>query len=221
VAISSRTQADLDETASQIETSLSYVCDATNEAEVEDMVGNIVSTWGGIDILINNVGGGQSSKGPLYSLSASDLSRLLDLNVVSMHITTSAVLNQCMLQQGKGKILNISSKAGKIGIPGMSHYVASKFAVEGLTATLAAELQDKGIQVNSISPGAVHTKSFPKPADQQGVRTAESVYDGLFCILESDKSGCYLHVNELDQARAAGLDDAVALKPINEPTFSC
>ena len=56
-----------------------------------------------------------------------------------------------MVRQGRGVIINISSKAGKVGLAGMGPYVASKFAVEGLTATLAAEGRPLGIRVNSIS----------------------------------------------------------------------
>ena len=102
----------------------------------------------------------------------------------------------------------------------MSHYVTSKFALEGLTASLAAELQDKNIQVNSISPGMVNTKSFPKPDGKMGVRSPEAVKDGLMAFLLNEEiTGHYLHVDELDQARAKGLEDRAAMKPINERVF--
>jgi hypothetical protein len=60
-------------------------------------------------------------------------------------LVSSAVLRHAMLKQGKGQIINVSSRAGKVGLPHMGPYVASKFALEGLTATMAAELDGVGI----------------------------------------------------------------------------
>ena len=255
VAITSRTLSELEETASHArsgsdsESSMMsiHVADVTNVSEVEDTVKSIVEKWGGIDILINNAGGSQKAKGPLETLPSDDLRSILDLNVVGVHAVTSAVLRHAMLPAGSGKIVNISSRAGKVGLPNYSHYCASKFALEGMTAALAEEVKDKGIEVNTvsqemflpclytkqfakiltwhincpqISPGMVNTKSFPKPDGKSGVRTAESVEDGLFALLEGGVTGHYIHVDELDEARAKGLEDRVALKPIRERLFS-
>ena len=194
--------------------------DVTDEAAVEDAITSIAEEMGGIDVLINNAGGA-CTKGPLHEQSAKDFRELLDLNVVSIMLVSSAVLRRAMLKQGSGHIINISSRAGKLGLASMGPYVASKFAVEGLTATMAAELRGS-VRVNSISPGMVDTRSFPKAPGRPGVRTAESIRDGLFfLLLESDEcTGQYLHVDEFDTAVAAGAPSA-ALKPIDEPTFEC
>ena len=189
--------------------------------EVEETVNTIIKQWGGIDILINNAGTSQSPrKATLEALSADDLRSLLDLNVVGVHIVTSAVLRQSMLPAKDGKIINISSRAGKVGYPLMSHYCASKFALEGLTAALAEEVRDMGIQVNSYSPGLVNTKSFPKPDGRKGVRSSDSIDEGLFVLLEGGVTGHYMHADELDEVREKKLDDSVALKPISEAIFS-
>lgn len=218
VAIASRTEEELHQTQLQMENEASlHVTDVTNQKEVQQMVDSIVSKWGGIDILINNAGASQRTKQHFDALDSDDLMALLNLNVVAVHRVSSAVVKQ--MKDGS-KIVNISSRAAKIGIPNMSFYVASKFALEGLTATMAAELKDRNIQVNSISPGMVNTQSFPKPDGKPGVRTAESIHDGLFAVLDGGVTGHYLHVDELDGAREGGLEDAAALKPINEPTFS-
>jgi len=196
-----------------------HVADVTNVSEVEDAIAAITKKWGGIDILINNAGTSQKPKGTLETLSADDLRSLLDLNVVGVHIVTSAVLRQSMLPAKNGKIINIGSRAGKVGYSTNSHYCASKFALEGLTVALAEELRDKGIEVNSFAPGLVNTRSFPKPEGRKGVRSAESIEDGFFTVLEGGFTGHYLHADELDEAREKGLEDSTALKPIRETIF--
>jgi NAD(P)-dependent dehydrogenase (short-subunit alcohol dehydrogenase family) len=242
VAITSRTSQELQETASQMiitakrsddetcRSTLQLVADVTNQKDVDTMIDAIVEQWGGLDILINNAGGAQAKKGLVDTISGDDLARLLDLNVVGLHRVTSTVLQKAMLSPSSSdstnntdgtsfSIVNISSRAGKIGIATMSHYVASKFAVEGMTATWAKELAPRNIRVNSLSPGMVNTQSFPKPDGKPGVRTAESVEDGLLTLLKSNLSGRYLHVDELDEARAAGLADEAAMKVIDESSF--
>jgi 3-oxoacyl-[acyl-carrier protein] reductase len=221
VALTARTTLELEETARLLPKGQSLVltADVTSDEQVESLVQAVVQAWGGIDILVNNAGGAQASKGLLHELPAVNLTRLLDLNVVSVHRVTAAVLKHAMLAQQSGKIINISSRAGKQGLPQMSSYVASKFALEGLTATLAAELKDQGITVNSISPGMVDTRSFPKAPEKRGVRTPESIANGLWTVLESPSSGHYLHVDELDSAVAQGFSPSTALKPINELGF--
>ena len=220
VAIVSRTRSELEETASLATVAVDeckdatppipmalYVADVTNTSQVEETVKSICQQWNGIDILINNAGCSQKSKGPLETLSSSDLSAVLNLNVVAVHSVTSSVLRHAMLPAKHGKIVNISSRAGKVGLPNYSHYCASKFALEGLTASLAEEVRDLGIQCNTLSPGMVNTKSFPKPEGKQGVRSAESVEDALFALLEGGVSvtGCYVHADELDEFTSADL----------------
>jgi len=234
VAITSRSRAELEQTAAVCSTSndnrsnnsspgrkmlILPDCDVTKEDQVEAMVQEIVRQWGGLDILINNAGGAQPTKGPVVSLKSDDLRTLLDLNVVAVHTVTSTVLRLC--PSPLKHIVSISSRAAKKGLPEMSFYVTSKFALEGYTATLAEELRDQGTLVNSISPGMVHTVSFPKAPGRKGVRSPESIRDGLLLLLQQKNiTGHYLHVAELDEARAKGLPDTAALKPINEPTFS-
>jgi fengycin family lipopeptide synthetase B len=217
VAIASRTKHELEETASRMNgVSLHHVADVNDSEQVQTMVDSIVDQWGGIDILINNAGVAQNVRGPFDTLDSEDLLRLLTVNVVAVHRVTSTVVSH--MKPGS-KIVNISSRAGKLARPSISFYVASKFALEGLTAAMAVELRERQIQVNSISPGMVNTTSFPKPDGQPGVRTAESIQDGLFAILDSGVTGHYLHVDELDMVRTKGLADDLALKRIDEPNF--
>eukprot|EP00802_Teleaulax_amphioxeia_P019461 Tamp_19696.p1 GENE.Tamp_19696~~Tamp_19696.p1 ORF type:complete len:222 (+),score=36.08 Tamp_19696:346-1011(+) len=218
-----RTKAELDAVAVEAKEKFDknmvvVTADVTSEADVKAAVIAASQALGGdIEILVNNAGGG-SAKAPVHEQDVASFRQLLDLNVVSCLIVSSAVLNTCMLPAKRGHIINISSRAGKTGIPSASTYCASKFAVEGLTATMAMELKSQGILVNSISPGMVDTKSFPKAPGRPGVRSAESVKDGFLALLESGQSGQYLHVDEYDAAVAQG-DPMKAFKDINEPAF--
>jgi NAD(P)-dependent dehydrogenase (short-subunit alcohol dehydrogenase family) len=108
----------------------------------------------------------------------------------------------------------------------MLPYCASKFALEGLTATLAAELRPAGIRVNSISPGMVDTRTFPKPPGRPGVRPADGVRAALLSLCRPAPAagggfltGRYVHADELDEALAAGAPAEAAAKPIDEPRF--
>ena len=230
VAICSRNKMELEETiATWCPDSIDggammnmYVVDVTKEDVVGAMVQSIVKKWGGIDVLINNAGRNQSVKGNAYKLKSQDLRDVLNLNIVAVHIVTSAVLNHSMLKKeaNGGKIINISSRAGKMGKSGSSFYSASKFALEGYSATLSEELKNENIQVNTISPGMVDTSSFPKPSGKKGVRTPESIRDCLLLLLETKATGMYVHADELDEVRSKNVKDSFALKPINEAKFS-
>eukprot|EP00622_Pseudochattonella_farcimen_P001718 FR736485.1.p3 GENE.FR736485.1~~FR736485.1.p3 ORF type:complete len:108 (+),score=13.78 FR736485.1:1-324(+) len=106
----------------------------------------------------------------------------------------------------------------------MGTYVASKFAVEGLTATQAAELKEFNVRVNSISPGMVDTKSFPKAPNKKGVRPPDGAALGIDLLLfgggSEGVSGHYVRVDELDAVVAAGKEPESALKRIDEPDFA-
>ena len=122
MAIAARTWAELEETASlavdfggSSESLMSlHVADVTNVSQVEETVDTIVKKWGGIDILINNAGSSQRTKGRLEELSADDLRSLLDLNVVGVHAVTSAVLRHGMLSSG-GRIVNKAPALARLG----------------------------------------------------------------------------------------------------------
>ena len=232
VAICSRTPDELQETLNHMKNFSKegqfkmYTIDMRKDEQVEQMVSDVVKDFGSIDVLINNAGRNQSEKKKGYELSTSDLRDLLDLNLVSVHSITSQVLNQSMLLKDEdsncrgGTIINISSKAGKIGIPNMAFYCASKFGLEGYSASLAHELKDCNVKVNTISPGMIDTVSFPKAPGRKGVRSAESVKDGLMLLLKTEKTGYYVHVDELDNVVEKGLNPESALKPIDETPFS-
>ena len=131
----------------------SYECDASDEFEVSDLFNKIKKKTNKIDALINNVGIAGPT-GTLEKLSSDDWEKTLKINVVSHFYFTKLAIP--MLKKNKGgSIINISSGAGIMGFPLRSPYAASKWAVIGVTKTLAMELGKFKIRVNAICPGTI------------------------------------------------------------------
>ena len=131
----------------------SYECDASDEDEVSNFFNQINKKTKKIDALINNVGVAGPT-GTIDKLSSDDWERTLKINVISHFYFTKLAIP--MLKKSKsGSIINISSGAGIMGFPLRSPYAASKWAVVGVTKTLAMELGKFKIRVNAICPGTI------------------------------------------------------------------
>ena len=120
----------------------------------EAAVSGVQAQFGRLDILVNNAGAGAFSAIEREDPEAHR--RLIELNQVSVWVGTRTVA-PVMAAQGGGSIVNISSIDGLVGITHMATYVATKFAVTGMTRALAIELGDRGIRVNSVHPGITGT----------------------------------------------------------------
>ena len=130
-----------------------YVCDASDEDEVSSFFNQINKKTKKIDALINNVGVAGPT-GTIEKLSSDDWEKTLKINVISHFYFTKLAIP--MLKKNKGgSIINISSGAGIMGFPLRSPYAASKWAVIGVTKTLAMELGKFKIRVNAICPGTI------------------------------------------------------------------
>ena len=129
---------------------------------VREAFGKVIDKFGRVDILVNNAGVSEST--PLTAYTEETYDKVMDLNVKGVFNTTRAVIDH-MLRQGSGVILNTSSMVSISGQPSGFAYPASKFAVNGMTISLARELGPKGIRVNAVAPGITETdmmKAVPK-----------------------------------------------------------
>ena len=130
-----------------------YECDASDEDEVSNFFNEVNKKTKKIDALINNVGIAGPT-GTIEKLSSDDWEQTLKINVISHFYFTKLAIP--MLKKNKGgSIMNISSGAGIMGFPLRSPYAASKWAVIGVTKTLAMELGKFKIRVNAICPGTI------------------------------------------------------------------
>ncbi len=128
--------------------------DVTDENSVKNAIQSITSEAGRIDVFVNNAGYGLT--GPFEEISIDEIKSQYETNVYGVVRVTQAVL-PTMRKQRSGRIINISSGAGRFGYPGGSAYVSSKFALEGLSESMAYELEQFGIKVVLVEPGFIST----------------------------------------------------------------
>lgn len=170
-----------------------FKCDVSDEKKVYAMVEEAEKVFGKIDILINNAA--------LWRCWASftdtptdEWRKFIDVNIMGVVYCTKAVLPK-MIENGYGKIINISSVAGVYGNANMVHYSATKGALIAMTKALAKEVADKGILVNCVSPGSVspsdnHDMNYFEKSELSFMgRTGTDMENAnLICFLASDEA---------------------------------
>jgi len=129
-------------------------CAVSEAADVEKFMAQVLTSWGGLDIVVNNAG--TTRDGLLVRMSEDDWDAVLDANLKGTFLTTRAALKP-MMKQRAGKIVNISSVMGLIANPGQANYSASKAGLIGLTRTAAKEVASRNIQINAVAPGFIQT----------------------------------------------------------------
>ena len=122
--------------------------------EVAQAFASVKERFGSLDILANNAG--MSSRTSLYEYTVEEFSRIMDVNVKAVFVCSQAAA-RIMKEQGGGAIISTSSMVGEYGQPSGCGYPASKFAVNGLTRSLARELAKDQIRVNAVAPGVTRT----------------------------------------------------------------
>lgn len=129
-------------------------CDVSVAAHVENIVAQVLTSWGRLDIVVNNAGATRDAL--VLRMSEEDWDRVLDINLKGTFLVTRAALKP-MVKQRYGKIVNITSVIGLIANPGQANYSASKAGIIGFTRTIAKEVASRNIQANAVAPGFVQT----------------------------------------------------------------
>ena len=165
VVIANRTKEEADKVVAELSAKGWHLraerTDVSLEADVKNMVGETINTFGSIDILVNNAGIFPSI--PVHQMSLADFEKVLSINLKGVFLCTKYV-SEKMIEQGKGgKIINITSiDALHPSSIGLAHYDASKHGVWGFTKNVALELAPYKIWVNAIAPGGILTEGVKK-----------------------------------------------------------
>jgi short-subunit dehydrogenase len=169
-------QADVEEFGVEV---MTVPCDITDQQAVNEMIAAVNNRFGSVDVLVNNAGIIQV--GPLEVMTREDFERAMQSHFWGPLNTIMAVLPS-MRQKKSGRIVNISSVGGKVSVPHLVPYSASKFALVGLSKGLRAELMKDGISVTTVCPGLMRTGS-PRNAEFKGKHRYEyawfSISDAL------------------------------------------
>ena len=162
---------------------LAFECDLTDKASVDQLVQAAFENFGKVDILVNNAavpsGAGAA---PILDMDDELWYRTVDINLNSVYLVTKAVGGIMRKREDGGAIINISSTAGRRGIPDYGAYCATKFAVIGFTQQCATEMAKYSIRVNCVAPGSHSTDmmdgTIGRTADKFGIST-DQVRSGI------------------------------------------
>lgn len=196
LVISARTKEALAEVGGEIKAEspetrvLAVAADLRRHEDVERLVAAALAEFGGrLDVLVNNA----STIGPvplpyLLDYPLEDFRAVLDTNLVAPFLLIKKAL-PAMVEAG-GSIINVTSDAGRVGYPGWGAYGISKFGIEGMSETWAAELEGSGVRVNWVDPGSLNTKMHrdAEPDEDPSEWADPSEVTGVFVFLASDES---------------------------------
>ena len=160
VVCAARRTAEVERVATDIRAAggraLAVTTDVTDKEAIAALAQAAVDEFGSLDVWVNNAGG-SPVRTPLTELDPAEWARTMDLNMTAVYRCTLAAIPHMLADGRGGLIINITSMASFVGVPGSGHYAAAKRAVNSLTETFALELAP-AIRVNGIAPGAVPTE---------------------------------------------------------------
>ena len=141
-----------------------YLCDVTDEREVQAMISRIREEMGPVDILVNNAG--IIKRIPMTEMSADDFRQVIDIDLTAPFIVSKAVIPD-MIRKGHGKIINVCSMMSELGRETVSAYASAKGGLKMLTRNICAEYGRYNIQCNGIGPGYIATPQTAPLREQQ------------------------------------------------------
>jgi short-subunit dehydrogenase len=179
VALVARRRDELERVAQAVRaaggTPLVVPCDVASRNEVARAAQDILGEWGFVDVLVNNAGYGGHR--PFLDWPIDDIERLMQVNYFGTVYWTKALLPH-MLERRQGWIVMMASVAGKLGVPDESAYAATKFAMVGLAEALSYEVEDAGVHVLTVCPGAIDTPFFDEEARRRMPAVAKRLMIG-------------------------------------------
>lgn len=201
VVAAARNPAGLPDDLRQSDRVLGVPLDVTRGEDITRAVEAAIGRFGAIDVLVNNAGRGLL--GALEEITDAEARSLFDLNVFGLINVIRAVLPE-MRAAGRGKIVNIGSRSGFEGEPGVSMYAAAKFAVAGISEALSAELEPFGIQCMVVEPGVFRTDFLDAGSLSTAARRIDA-YDGTPAHETLDWAGTANHTQLGDPVKGAAL----------------
>ena len=178
LALAARSESELQEAVSAVSElnaeAIALPTDVTSPEETELLAGKVVDHFGRIDVLVNNAGI-SGPVGPLQGNDIADWVNTINVNLTGTFLVCRAII-PVMLNQSAGKIINLSGAGATNAWSNMSAYCSSKAAVVRLTEVLAQELDGRGITVNALGPGSVHTSMWDRMTEQAADAGADFIH---------------------------------------------
>jgi short-subunit dehydrogenase len=214
LAICARTPDQLGEAHVELETMgaevISMTVDVTDQRQVQAMIIDVLEHYGRLDVLINNAG--MTQVGPQENMGVNEYEQAMKANFWSALYTMLAVIPY-FKEQGGGKIVNVTSIGGKIAVPHLLPYTASKFALVGLSEGMHAELKKDNIVVTTVVPNLMRTGS-PRNIDVKGDHEAEYAWfklaDSSPLLSQSAETAAQNIVDAIEQGQSEAILSATA-----------
>jgi NAD(P)-dependent dehydrogenase (short-subunit alcohol dehydrogenase family) len=193
-----RHEAKLNERFADLKT-LAIRCDVTDESATADLAVAALERFGAIDILVNTAGVIGPIETPAQHVALEDFRFVLDVNIVGTFLPCKAVI-PAMIERGRGRIVNIAGTSGLRGYRNRVAYSSSKWAVRGLTRTLALELGPHSVTVNTVCPNVTNGERMDRIVSTKAERTGRT-FDEVYSDFAS-QTALGRFVDEVDVAEA-------------------
>ncbi|MCH2310053.1 MAG: SDR family oxidoreductase [SAR202 cluster bacterium] len=187
---------------------LPLVADVTNRDHVKNMIDQTIKELGRIDILINNAAYARAEdRVPILNLNEDTFQKVVDIKITGTFLCTKGAVEHMIKQGDGGKIVNISSAAGKRGSANFLAYNAANFGIIGMTQSMAKELGPHNINVNCVCPGAVDTSRMDVVRDDWDTMAANTPIGrngtddevGDFCAYLCTEASSWIHGQSINQ----------------------